>query len=525
MKSSRYSALYAFTLSALLLALLKSHSLVLYWQQSRHILLDVAPPPSLSELIGEDNTPNLLAPWQAAQAWLFEQGRAPWPAQTPQDLASDDELADDEDAAQADAATPQVAASQPAVDAANKPASTHAPTSAASTLASGTSAPAVGSNPPASGRGDEGQSVTSNKDAATNSKGFDAKAAAAATAKLIAAQTGKPAKSAYTEDAAADTAAPVTDTAAAQPAEIAKAAVTNPAAAAQTPSQSSSQSSSPAPAEAAQPAATQTASATPTAAAAQTVAAQPEAAPASSEPTSPEPNAVATASTMATLSAIDEAGHIALNANDRVLLIGDSLMQGLAPHLVARFNRKHQIQTVDMSRHSTGLTYPAFYNWPEAVRGAFEKQSFNVLIVFMGANDPWDMTIKGKYIRFASDRWNEIYRERVRSILDIAKAHNTRVIWLSTPPMGREDIKAKIPQLNQLYQAEIANFADTARFIDTAPVLTTDGVTYTRFIEVPERGSVMLRTDDGIHFTTQGHKLLSKLTLVQFKLPVVKKKS
>lgn len=228
---------------------------------------------------------------------------------------------------------------------------------------------------------------------------------------------------------------------------------------------------------------------------------------------------------MATLSAIDEAGHIALNANDRVLLIGDSLMQGLAPHLVARFNRKHQIQTVDMSRHSTGLTYPAFYNWPEAVRGAFEKQSFNVLIVFMGANDPWDMTIKGKYIRFASDRWNEIYRERVRSILDIAKAHNTRVIWLSTPPMGREDIKAKIPQLNQLYQAEIANFADTARFIDTAPVLTTDGVTYTRFIEVPERGSVMLRTDDGIHFTTQGHKLLSKLTLVQFKLPVVKKKS
>ncbi len=200
-------------------------------------------------------------------------------------------------------------------------------------------------------------------------------------------------------------------------------------------------------------------------------------------------------------------------------------MQGLAPHLVARFNRKHQIQTVDMSRHSTGLTYPAFYNWPDAVRGAFEKQSFNVLIVFMGANDPWDMTIKGKYIRFASDRWNEIYRERVRSILEIAKAHNTRVIWLSTPPMGREDIKAKIPQLNQLYQAEIANFADTARFIDTAPVLTTDGVTYTRFIELPERGSVMLRTDDGVHFTTQGHKLLSKLTLVQFKLPVVKKKS
>ena len=64
--------------------------------------------------------------------------------------------------------------------------------------------------------------------------------------------------------------------------------------------------------------------------------------------------------------------------NDKVLLIGDSLMQGLAPHLIARFNKKHQITIVDMSRHSTGLTYPAFYNWPEAVTLAFAQQNFDI---------------------------------------------------------------------------------------------------------------------------------------------------
>jgi hypothetical protein len=225
----------------------------------------------------------------------------------------------------------------------------------------------------------------------------------------------------------------------------------------------------------------------------------------------------------ATLNSLDAMGNIELEPQDRVLLIGDSLMQGLAPHLVARFKKKDQIQTVDMSRHSTGLTYPAFYNWPNAVKQAFTEQSFDVMIVFMGANDPWDMTVKGKYIRFASPRWNEIYSERVRAILEVASANNTRVIWLSTPPMGREDIKAKIPQLNQLYKTEIEKFATTAKFIDTAPVLTKDGVSYSRFIELPERGSVMLRTDDGIHFTTQGHRLLSKLTLAQFRLPQPKK--
>ncbi len=241
-------------------------------------------------------------------------------------------------------------------------------------------------------------------------------------------------------------------------------------------------------------------------------------------PTTPEtPDTSAT--TLATLNSIDAAGQIELMPNDKVLLIGDSLMQGLAPHLIARFNKKHQITIVDMSRHSTGLTYPAFYNWPEAVTQAFAQQNFDVLVVFMGANDPWDMTIKGKYIRFGSDKWQEIYRERVRTILSTAKMQQTRVIWLGTPPMGREDLKDKIPQLNQIYQAEVAKFSENARFIDTAPVLTADGKTYSRFLELPERGSVMLRTDDGIHFTTQGHKVLSTLTLAQFRLPATKKKS
>lgn len=419
MKPLRYSSLFALTLAGVLLVALKSNALIQYWQQSRHILLDVAPPPSVGDLVSEHLfSADLTAPFTEAEQWLLALGQAPWPSH----LESDELVASKDD----DVAVAPIIDAEP----------TQVNIAAASTE---TKQPAA--------IADEPSTTEKIVETPSKSQNVDADKASDATARLIAQTNG-------------------TST-------VAEVAGTSPVA---NPSNASDG-----------------------------VAATPE------------------APTNATLNSLDAMGNIELEPQDRVLLIGDSLMQGLAPHLVARFKKKDQIQTVDMSRHSTGLTYPAFYNWPNAVKKAFSEQSYDVMIVFMGANDPWDMTVKGKYIRFASTRWNEIYSERVRTILQIASDHNTRVIWLSTPPMGRDDIKSKIPQLNALYKAEIEKFSATARFIDTAPVLTTDGVSYSRFIELPERGSVMLRTDDGIHFTTQGHRILSKLTLAQFRLPQPKK--
>lgn len=209
-------------------------------------------------------------------------------------------------------------------------------------------------------------------------------------------------------------------------------------------------------------------------------------------------------------------GPILLTADDRVLLVGDSLMQGLAPHLITSLKRKYKVETMDLSKHSTGLTYPAFFDWPATVEDAFELETYSVVIVFLGANDPWDMTIHGQYIRFGSERWREVYRERVARIIKTASAHRARLIWLGAPPMGREDLIGKAPTLNAIYAEEAHKVPLFARFVATDPTLTADGSNFTKFLELPERGSVMVRTDDGVHFTTQGHRLLASLALSQF---------
>lgn len=209
-------------------------------------------------------------------------------------------------------------------------------------------------------------------------------------------------------------------------------------------------------------------------------------------------------------------GPIPLSADDRILLVGDSLMQGLAPHLITNLKRKYKVESMDLSKHSTGLTYPAFFDWPATVEDAFELEDYSVVIVFLGANDPWDMTIHGRYIRFGSEPWAEIYRERVARIINTAAAHRARLVWLGVPPLGREDLIGKAPTLNAIYAEEAARMPLFARFVATDPALTTDGSSFTKFLELPDRGSVMVRTDDGVHFTTQGHRLLANLTLTQF---------
>lgn len=207
---------------------------------------------------------------------------------------------------------------------------------------------------------------------------------------------------------------------------------------------------------------------------------------------------------------------IQLTADDRILLVGDSLMQGLAPHLITGLKRKYKVESMDLSKHSTGLTYPAFFDWPATVEDAFELEDYSVVIVFLGANDPWDMTIHGRYIRFGSEPWAAVYRERVARIINTAATHRARLVWLGVPPLGREDLIGKAPTLNAIYAEEASKMPLFARFVATDPTLTADGSSFTKFLELPERGSVMVRTDDGVHFTTQGHRLLANLTLTQF---------
>lgn len=216
---------------------------------------------------------------------------------------------------------------------------------------------------------------------------------------------------------------------------------------------------------------------------------------------------------------------IELQAGDKVLLAGDSMMQGLGPHIVSSLSRNNAVQTVDLSRHSTGLAYPHYFDWPNTILQKLQSEKFALMMIFIGANDTWDIVIDGKYTSFGNPKWIEVYSERVEKIILTAKAYNVRVLWLGAPPMGREKMVDRIPTLNSIFMKAAEKYPGVARYVDTGPTLTSDGKTFSKFIELPERGKVMVRTDDGVHFTVNGQRLLAQLALSQLVLHKVDPKA
>ena len=216
---------------------------------------------------------------------------------------------------------------------------------------------------------------------------------------------------------------------------------------------------------------------------------------------------------------------IEMHEGDKVLLVGDSMMQGLGPHIVSSLSRNNGIETTDLSRHSTGLAYPHYFNWPDTILQQLQTQQYKVMMIFIGANDTWDIVINGRYTSFGNPKWIEVYSERVEKIILTAKTFNVRLIWFGAPPMGREKMVDRVPVLNQIFESNAAKYPGVARYVPTADVLSDDGKTFSKFIELPERGKVLVRSDDGVHFTANGQRLLAKLALSQLVLHPAEKKS
>jgi lysophospholipase L1-like esterase len=209
-------------------------------------------------------------------------------------------------------------------------------------------------------------------------------------------------------------------------------------------------------------------------------------------------------------------GQIVLTQQDKVLLVGDSMMQGVAPH-VARALQKANIPSIDLSRQSTGLTYPNYFDWPATVQKTIPGAKVTVMVVFLGANDTWDMILGGRFERFGTEKWQSVYAARIDSMVKFAESQHVRVVWLGAPNMGREKINSGVKVLNQLYASQTND--GVARYVSTREVLGGNSDAYQKHITKDDGKTVTVRTDDGIHFTRDGQVMLSNLILRQFAIP------
>jgi hypothetical protein len=218
---------------------------------------------------------------------------------------------------------------------------------------------------------------------------------------------------------------------------------------------------------------------------------------------------VASASQVQPASAVAANGRqVAMQAPPKILFAGDSMMQGVAPLVISHMRKEFPGGLfVDVSRQSTGLTVNRYFDWPAKIKDETIKQDINTVVIFLGPNDPWDIYEGKKRYAFPSDNWEKKYRDRVDEVLDFAISRGMRIIWIGLPVMREERILLGAKIENKIFQEETQKYK--FEYLSTEDLLGTLDEPYKKYITDPKKGKLIVRADDGIHFTPLGLRIIS----------------
>ena len=210
-----------------------------------------------------------------------------------------------------------------------------------------------------------------------------------------------------------------------------------------------------------------------------------------------------------------------LTATDEVFFAGDSLMQGVAPHVQKWLSEVYGIKTINLSKQSTGLTYPGFFNWPQTIANTLDNNPhIKILVMFLGPNDPWDIPDPhngSRFVSFASPQWESIYRGHIKTIMDSARQHQVTVLWLTPPDMRKQKLNEQMIYLRQITADEVSK--NHGYVVDTRAMLGSNGDQFYDTVTQADGKKIKTRSSDGIHFTLSGQKIIARNIFNRFNLP------
>lgn len=199
-----------------------------------------------------------------------------------------------------------------------------------------------------------------------------------------------------------------------------------------------------------------------------------------------------------------------LRTGDEIFFAGDSMMQGVAPHVQQYLQKNYNIKSVNLSKQSTGLAYPSLFNWPKTIEETLANNAnIKILAVFLGPNDPWDMPdlTNGGQLKFQTPQWEAGYQARMASILNTAKNYGVKVIWITPPNMKKAKLNEQMIYLTAVMKTELQRH--DVKVLDARELLGTSNDVYNDYL-VKDGKSIKMRSSDGIHFSVQGQKLIAQ---------------
>lgn len=196
----------------------------------------------------------------------------------------------------------------------------------------------------------------------------------------------------------------------------------------------------------------------------------------------------------------------------RILVVGDSLANQIGWGLDQALSGNPRFEVLNRGRASTGLVRDDYYDWPAQLAQLLSGQRFDAVVVSIGMNDRQNIALPGAILPRFSDPWRAAYAERVDHMMSIIEAAGVPGFWMGMPIARSASFSRGMRVINEVFENVAADRPGIAYF----PMwgLTSDGTgAYTSYGRTPDGRTGVIRTDDGMHLTSFGSRLIADYLL------------
>jgi uncharacterized protein len=191
----------------------------------------------------------------------------------------------------------------------------------------------------------------------------------------------------------------------------------------------------------------------------------------------------------------------------RVVVLGDSLGDGLWSGLYRAFQEDTNLEFIQRSKVSTGFVRTDSYDWNAELAKILKEESYPIAVVMIGANDDQAIRSGKDWLKVGSEAWREAYGQRVEAFIKKLRAANMAVYWVGLPIMRSPDQSADSEIMNDVFREKA--FINGAKFIDTWNGFTDEAGRFSAYGPDMTGQVKRLRADDGVHFTMRGYLKLA----------------
>lgn len=191
-----------------------------------------------------------------------------------------------------------------------------------------------------------------------------------------------------------------------------------------------------------------------------------------------------------------------------VLVLGDNLGEWLAHGIQEAFEDVPELGVKDRTRLGSGLARPDIHDWPAEIRRILaEDRQVSFIAVMLGTHDRHPIRVGEETVEFGTDRWRDLYGQRVEAVMQLLKARGVPVYWVGMPPLRGQRVSADMVLLNEVFRERAQKLA--IPFIDVWNGFVDERGNYTQFGPDFAGQTRRLRTSDGVHFTAAGARKLA----------------